>query len=162
MNDYKKISTLTLNKEFKRAYYQGKSKVTPYFVCYKIKNRSAGIRYGITTSKKVGNAVQRNRARRVLRVAFFAVLSKLSDNCDYVLVARERILTAKSYQVAAALKGCLKDFEKWEKYYFGLYLFIKSIFQSLKNLVAGTTLPVQAMLKLLFKGLAQWEVYFLL
>lgn len=112
MNDYKKISTLTLNKEFKRAYYQGKSKVTPYFVCYKIKNRSAGIRYGITTSKKVGNAVQRNRARRVLRVAFFAVLSKLSDNCDYVLVARERILTAKSYQVAAALKGCLKDFEK--------------------------------------------------
>ena len=112
MNTDKKFSTLKLNKEFKRAYYQGKSKVTPFFICYKVKNRSAGIRYGITTSKKVGNAVQRNRARRVLRVAFVSAFSKLSDNCDYVLVARERILTAKSYQVAAALNGCLKELEK--------------------------------------------------
>ncbi len=110
MNNEKKIDTLTLNKEFKRAYYQGKNIVTPFFVLYKIKNRANCIRYGITASKKIGNAVKRNRARRVLRVAFFAVSQKLEDNYDYVFVARERILKAKSYQVAAALKGCLKDF----------------------------------------------------
>ena len=112
MNDEKSPRTLTLNKEFKRAYYQGKSKATPYFIFYKIKNRSAGIRYGITTSKKLGNAVQRNRARRILRVAFISVLPKLQNNCVYVMVARDRILKAKSYQVAAALKGCLKNMQK--------------------------------------------------
>ena len=36
----------------------------------------------------------------------------MGDNFDYVFVARERILTAKSYQVAAMMKGCFKDLEK--------------------------------------------------
>lgn len=40
MNEERNPRTLTLNKEFKRAYYQGKSKATPYFIFYKIKNRS--------------------------------------------------------------------------------------------------------------------------
>ena len=106
------LSTLKLNKEFKRAYYQGKSKATPYFICYRVKNRGMGLRYGLTTSKKVGNAVCRNRARRLLRAAIRSVEGKLGNNWDYVFVARERILTAKSYQVAAAVKGCLKEFER--------------------------------------------------
>ncbi|MGI5894618.1 MAG: ribonuclease P protein component [Candidatus Merdivicinus sp.] len=102
--------TLKLNKEFKRAYHQGKSLPTPYFVCYRVKNRKQGIRYGITTSKKVGNAVSRNRARRLIRAAFRSVWEKFDPNFDYVFVARERILDAKSYQVAAAMKGCIKNF----------------------------------------------------
>lgn len=106
-----KPQTLTLNKEFKRAYYQGKSKACPFFVCYVVKNKNRGVRYGITASKKLGNAVQRNRARRVIRAAFFFILSKTENNRDYVFVARERILSAKSYQVAAAMKGCLKTLE---------------------------------------------------
>jgi ribonuclease P protein component len=73
-----KPQTLTLNKEFKRAYYQGKSKASPFFVCYVVKNKNRGVRYGITASKKLGNAVQRNRARRVIRAAFFSILSKLA------------------------------------------------------------------------------------
>ena len=106
------LSTLKLNKEFKRAYYQGKSKVTPYFICYRVKNRGQGLRYGLTTSKKVGNAVSRNHARRLLRAAIRSVEPRMGDNFDYVFVARERILTAKSYQVAAMMKGCFKDLEK--------------------------------------------------
>lgn len=106
------LQTLKLNKEFKRAYYQGKSKATPYFICYRVKNRGAGLRYGLTTSKKVGNAVCRNKARRLLRAALRAVEPRLGENWDYVFVARERILSAKSYQVAAMMKGCLKDLEK--------------------------------------------------
>jgi len=106
-----KPQTLRLNKEFKRAYYQGKSKACPFFVCYVVKNRNSGVRYGITASKKLGNAVERNRARRVIRAAFFSILSKTENNRDYVFVARERILSAKSYQVAAAMKGCLKALE---------------------------------------------------
>ena len=100
--------TLKLNKEFKRAYYRGKSEACPFFVCYQVKNRRQGLRYGITTSKKVGNAVCRSRARRVIRAAMRSVLDRFEPDCDYVFVARERIVNAKSYQVAAAMKGCLK------------------------------------------------------
>lgn len=115
MKDSLKPRTLKLNKEFKRAYYQGKSKASPYFVCYVVKNRGCGVRYGITTSKKLGNAVARNRARRVIRAAFFSILPKTEHNRDYVFVARERVLSAKSYQVAAAMKGCLKALESASK-----------------------------------------------
>lgn len=103
--------TLKLNKEFRRAYYQGKSIATPYFICYRIKNRKQGIRYGITTTKKVGNAVCRNRARRLIRAALRSAWPRLDNHYDYIFVARERILGAKSYQVAAALKNCSKAFQ---------------------------------------------------
>ncbi len=106
------LKTLKLNKEFKRAYYQGKNKATPYFICYRVKNRGNGTRYGLTTSKKVGNAVCRNKARRLLRAAIQSVRPYMENHCDYVFVARERILTVKSYQVAAVMKGCLKELQK--------------------------------------------------
>lgn len=109
MTNEPKPQTLTLNKEFRHAYYQGKSKATPYFVCYMVKGQSGQIRYGITTSKKIGNAVKRNHARRLIRAAFWSVMEQAAVGKDYVFVAREGILTAKSYQVAAAMKKCLRS-----------------------------------------------------
>lgn len=107
-----KPQTLTLNKEFRHAYYQGKSKATPYFICYMVRGQRGCVRYGITTSKKLGNAVQRNRARRLLRAAFRSIQSDAVPGKDYVFVAREKILTAKSYQVAAVMKKCLKGLQQ--------------------------------------------------
>ena len=104
--------TLKLNKEFRRAYYRGKCEATPFFICYQVKNGGQGLRYGITTTKKVGNAVCRSRPRRLLRAAMRGIVDRFEPDCDYVFVARERILQAKSYQVAAAMKGCLKKLKK--------------------------------------------------
>lgn len=107
-----KPQTLTLNKEFRHAYYQGKSKATPYFICYMVRGQRGCVRYGITTSKKLGNAVHRNRARRLLRAAFQSIQADILPGKDYVFVAREKILTAKSYQVAAVMKKCLKGLQQ--------------------------------------------------
>lgn len=109
MTNETKPQTLTLNKEFKHAYYQGKSKATPFFVCYMVRGQAGKVRYGITTSKKIGNAVKRNHARRLIRAAFLSIAPQLPVGKDYVLVARENILTAKSYQVAAAMKKCIRQ-----------------------------------------------------
>ena len=60
---------ITRNCEFARAYARGKAYVHPYVVLYVNKNRVGHTRVGLTASKKVGNAVTRNRARRVMRAA---------------------------------------------------------------------------------------------
>ena len=67
MTDYE---TLKENREFHRAYSRGKHYVSPTLVSYAVKNRRHVVRVGITTGKKTGNAVRRNRSRRVIREAF--------------------------------------------------------------------------------------------
>ena len=73
---YVMLQTLRLNKDFKSAYYWGKSAVGGGLITYvrRVKRLPGGglaaSRYGITTGKKVGNAVQRNRCRRLIREAF--------------------------------------------------------------------------------------------
>ena len=68
-------------------------------------NRKARHDYFVLeTSKKIGNAVKRNHARRLIRAAFLSIAPQLPTGKDYVFVAREDILTAKSYRVAAAMK----------------------------------------------------------
>ena len=56
-------------------YGRGKSYVHPHCVLYVAKNRVGYTRIGLTATKKVGHAVQRNRARRVMRAALAEHLS---------------------------------------------------------------------------------------
>jgi ribonuclease P protein component len=59
---------------------------------------TAGVRVGFTASKKIGNAVLRNRARRRLRAVMRAVLPALArDGWDYVLVARPEATISRSH-----------------------------------------------------------------
>jgi len=67
---------IKLNKEFKRAYFQGKFKAHPLLTTYQVKNRFGGPRLGITTSKKIGGAVDRNRARRIIKAAYRMLLAE--------------------------------------------------------------------------------------
>ena len=53
------------NSEFGRVYARGKSYVNPALVLYVLKTRGRNTRVGLTATKKIGHAVQRNRARRV-------------------------------------------------------------------------------------------------
>ena len=65
------------------------------------------MRLGITAGKKLGKAVKRNRAKRVITAAFAECLPKISGNFDFIIVARSRILTAKSTQVQKSLEKLL-------------------------------------------------------
>lgn len=103
-----KITKVKENREFRRAYNKAKSYVTPFIVVYIIKNRSLGVRLGITAGKKIGKAVCRNRAKRVITAAFRQCLPNISGNFDFIIVARSRILTAKSTVIADSLFKVLK------------------------------------------------------
>ncbi len=93
------FQTLNQNKDFKRLYYRGKSVASPCLVTYAMKNRSGAVRYGITTSKKIGGAVQRNRARRVIRATLRELAPEVQGGWDIVFVARSKTTRVKMQQV---------------------------------------------------------------
>lgn len=103
-----KIIPLTKNSDFRRAYARGKSYVSPVVVVYVLKNRVRARRVGITTSKKIGNAVQRNRSRRVIREAYRELAPSVKKGYDLVLVARGRTPFVKSTEVARCLEKQLR------------------------------------------------------
>ena len=104
-----KMLSLTRNNDFLRLYRRGKSLADPAVICYIIPNRLGVIRLGLTTSKKIGCAVRRNRARRVLRAAFREVLPLFNGGYDIVLVARTKTTFIKSTALTPILTA---QFEK--------------------------------------------------
>jgi len=87
---------LSRSAEFERVYRQGRSKGNRYLVLYAFPRaedavpaeREDGPRLGLSVSRRVGGAVERNRVKRVLREAFWAEAERLPDTSDYVVVAR--------------------------------------------------------------------------
>jgi len=105
----KSFTKLKLNKEFRRAYGRGKSFVHPAIVTYVLPTKTGEIRIGITTSKKMGCAVERNRARRVITAAFRNCVPQGINSCDIVFVARTRILRFKSTDIATVIEQHLRE-----------------------------------------------------
>ena len=92
--------TLKSNSDFRRLYNRGKAVTDPALVVYYSKNRAGICRIGITTSKKIGNAVERNRSRRLLKEAFRSVCPDVIPGYDIVIVARSKTKYVKSTRLA--------------------------------------------------------------
>ena len=103
------METLKENKDFKLLYNRGKSFISPVGVTYVMKNRLQGIRYGITTSKKTGKAVQRNRSRRVIRAAYTQLLPQIKAGYDFVFVARVKTSHVKSTEILRCMRKQLEE-----------------------------------------------------
>lgn len=103
----KGIETLTKNKDFQRVYLRGKSFVSPVLVTYVLKNNKGLNRFGITTSKKIGKAVKRNRARRIIKEAFFQMNLK-GSGFDLVFVARGKTSQLKTPDILKAMEDHFK------------------------------------------------------
>ncbi len=96
------------NRDFQFLYRKGKSQVHPCLVTYLRKTRRPGVRVGITTGKKVGNAVQRNRCRRIIREAFRQLYPQVTGGWDVVFVARGRTGRCKSTDIARVMEEHLR------------------------------------------------------
>ena len=95
----KGVISLNKNQDFRRVYSKGKYVSSGLLVSYVLKNKLRSVRLGITTSKKIGNAVKRNRARRVLRACFSKIRPCLPAGLDIVFVARKNTSLAKCGEV---------------------------------------------------------------
>lgn len=103
---------LSRSGDFKRAYREGSSKATRYLVLYRF-DRAADdaseIRLGVSVSKKLGDAVSRNRVKRVLKEAFWAQVDPESADQDFVLVARSGIGEVIEKDGLAGAEECVSE-----------------------------------------------------
>ncbi|SEL25126.1 ribonuclease P protein component [Ruminococcus sp. YRD2003] len=96
--------TLKDNKDFLNLYKKGSYIPSKYSVIYVRPNGRPFNRLGITAGKKIGNAVHRNRAKRLIRLAYRECEIDMPVGIDIVIVARTHICEIKSDEYCAYMK----------------------------------------------------------
>jgi ribonuclease P protein component len=94
MGDGRKRGRLSRSGDFDRVYRDGRSHSNRYLVLYAFPREDEDdgdepdVRLGVSVSRKVGGATERNAVKRALREAFWALGERLPEGYDFVLVAR--------------------------------------------------------------------------
>jgi len=112
----RKRGRLSRSGDFKRAYREGDSRANRFLVVYRF-DRPGGdesgaddsARLGISVSRKVGNAVTRNRVKRVLGEGFWEVFEGEVPDADFVLVARPGIEQMIESEGIDGVKGAISE-----------------------------------------------------
>ena len=93
--DGRKRGRLSRSGDFDRVYRDGRSHSNRFLVLYAFPRANADddeadaeVRLGVSVSRKVGGAVERNAVKRALREAFWGLAEDLPASHDFVLVAR--------------------------------------------------------------------------
>jgi ribonuclease P protein component len=89
--------------DFRRLYDQGRRCAGRLLVLYVLVGTTGGRRVGVVTSRRIGNAVTRNRARRLMREAYRLNKLKLPEHLELVMIARSAIAQTGLAQVQAEM-----------------------------------------------------------
>jgi len=105
VKQYKKLKKPV---EFKRVRHEGISYAHPFIILFAIENNSDDLRIGVTAEHHIGGAVQRNKAKRILRAAIAPLIANIKPGYDLVLLGRRPILSQKSHQIEKLLAELLR------------------------------------------------------
>lgn len=99
---------LRRSTDVKRVRRLGKSYAHPFVLLMALKNDLPRLRVGVAAGRRVGGAVQRNRAKRLLRAAMQPLLPNLAPGWDVLLIARPPLPKATMLEVRTALSSLLQ------------------------------------------------------
>ncbi|WP_026568921.1 MULTISPECIES: ribonuclease P protein component [Sediminibacillus] len=104
----KKAYRLKKNEEFQLVFKKGKSFANRQLVIYYLaKTGQEHYRIGLSVSKKIGNAVVRNRIKRYLRQAFLELDEQVADTYDIIVIARKPAKDMDFHQIKKSLMHVL-------------------------------------------------------
>lgn len=105
---FTKKERIRKRKEYLTVYKQGVRGYSENFTIIVSRNHSGAKRLGITVTKKVGNAVQRNRIKRLLREFFRLNKSDIADSQDIVIIVKGNIAKLNYHDVSRQLERLIK------------------------------------------------------
>jgi ribonuclease P protein component len=97
------------NSEFQEIFKKGTSVANRQFVLYVLKKEeSQPFRIGLSVSKKIGNAVVRNKVKRYIRQVFLELKEEVKEGHDYLIIARKPAAEMNFHEVKKSLTHVLK------------------------------------------------------
>ncbi|GIP36027.1 ribonuclease P protein component [Paenibacillus sp. J2TS4] len=104
-----KQNRLAKREDFNKVYRWGKSTANHQFVLYR-RNKSTPdpLRVGVSVSKKVGNAVVRNRIRRVVKEIIRLNLDRIEGNSDIIFIARKPVAEMNYDEIQKSLMHVMR------------------------------------------------------
>jgi ribonuclease P protein component len=99
---------LRYKKDFDRLYKRGRTVGDKYVVVFQIANGLPYTRKAFLASRKVGGAVSRNRARRLMKEGFRKIEQRVKTGKDILLIARSTINDKKCAEVEESIRNAFK------------------------------------------------------
>lgn len=104
-----RVHRLRKNEEFQQIFKNGKSYASRYFVIYILKNENhSSFRVGISVSKKLGNAVVRNRVKRMIKEVIRKIHTHIKPGCDFIIIVRQAVSGMNYHEIDDKLKYILQ------------------------------------------------------
>ena len=114
----RKRGRLSRSGDFDRVYREGRSHSNRFLVLYAFPRADDSeaadgaegeLRLGLSVGRKVGTAVDRNKVKRSLREAFWALADGLPDGYDFVLVARPDVAALVEREGTEGARGAIEE-----------------------------------------------------
>ena len=104
----KRCYSLKRNKEFRYAYRVGKAAHSKSMVLIHAKGEPGEIKIGFSVSKKLGNAVVRNRIKRRLREAMTPLIPDIRSGVKLIVIAKSAVKDEKLSSIHASMRYMAK------------------------------------------------------
>ena len=109
-----KIQTLKKRKDFVLSNKFGKKIFNKNFILQKFSPSDCKVldsKFGFTATKKIGNAVKRNRAKRRMRSLISVFLKEstflFDDTSTYIIIAKKSLIKTSFYDLKVEMRECL-------------------------------------------------------
>ncbi|MFV0505024.1 MAG: ribonuclease P protein component [Lachnospirales bacterium] len=103
-----KKNILSGKRDFNNVYKRGKSVGDKYVVVFYKKNNLPYNRIAFLASKKVGNAIKRNRARRLMKESVREIGNFNFSGYDVIFIARNTIISCRCQDVRKSIESAIK------------------------------------------------------